>query len=116
MASVGRGGPRATVRKEHARLRNPLLQLVLALAIVFAAGATLGGAAFEALTATSASLFVRLSLGIANACFLGFVVTLVRVVRGLPPVDLETPSALSPVAALAVAIAAAVLIATTVFR
>ena len=97
-------------------LRRPIVQLVIALAIVFVVGATVGGAAFEALTATSASLFVRLSLGIANGCFLGFVVTLVRVVRGLPPVDLEMPSALSPVAALGVTVAAAVLIATTVFR
>lgn len=97
-------------------LRRPLVQLVIALAIVFLVGTTVGGAAFEAITATSPSLFVRLSLGIANCCFLGFVVTLVRVVRGLPPVDLAMPSALSPVAALGVSIAAAVLIATTVFR
>ena len=97
-------------------LRRPLVQLALALAIVFPVGATVGGAAFEALTATSASLFVRLSIGVASCCFLGFVVTLVRVVRGLPPVDLEMPSALSPVAALGVTVAAAVLVATTVFR
>jgi len=97
-------------------LRNPLLQLVVALAIVFVAGAFAGGALFEALTHVGATLFVRLSLGIAACCFLGFALTLFRLLRGLPPIDLAMPSVLSPAAGLVVAIAAAVLIATTVFR
>ena len=83
---------------------------------MFLIGVFAGGAIFEALTQVGASLFVRLSLGIAACCFLGFVATLVRMLRGLPPVDLAMPSAVSPLAGLVVAIAAAVLIATTVFR
>ncbi|HYK97206.1 MAG TPA: hypothetical protein VEU77_02320 [Candidatus Acidoferrales bacterium] len=97
-------------------LRSPLVQLVIALAIAFVIGAVAGGAVFETLTHVVASLFVRLSLGIAACCFLGFLATLVRLLRGLPPIDLAMPSALSPLAALVVTIAAAVLIATTVFR
>ena len=96
--------------------RSPLVQLVIALAIVMVIGIIAGGGIFASLTGVEPTLFVRLSLGIAACCFLGFVVTLYRVLLGLPPIDLAMPSRLSPIAALGVTVAAAVLIATTVFR
>ena len=96
--------------------RSPLAQLILTLVIAMLVGALAGGEIFRRLTAIEPTLFVRLSLGIA-ACFaFGFVATLYRVLRGEPALEFDMPSGLSNGAAFVVALAAAVLVATTVFR
>ncbi len=97
-------------------LRSPLVQLVVALAITLVAGAYVGGEIFRGLSRIEPTLFVRLSFGIAACCAFGFVVTLYRVLRGLPPITVAMPSPLSNAAAFVVAILSAVIIATTVFR
>ena len=98
-------------------LRAPLFQLVIALAIALLSGAVAGGAVFKALSGLEPTLFVRLSFGIAACCALGFVATLYRVLRGLRPIKLDTPSTLSDgFGWVAFAVAVGALIASTVFR
>ncbi len=98
-------------------LRAPLVQLAAALAVALVAGAIAGGSLFKALSGLEPTLFVRLSFGIAACSALGFFATLYRVLRGLRPIKLDTPSSVSDgFGTLAFAVAIGALIATTVFR